>query len=162
MDDFLTSLTGAAGGGVLGLIAPFLNAGLGMLKGHFEHKRQIELVRLQTDAKTAEAAGAIALAREQGANAAFTSAIQAEGAITGESQWVRDVRGAIRPVLTGTGLLITSGTGIAGIVNPLTIGIATITGTMVGFWFGQRALDKSMLVWAGGKFTGSVTSKTTK
>lgn len=162
MGDLLTTLGGAASGGIVGLAAPLLTASFNLFKGHLEHKRSMELIKLQSEAKNAEAASAIAVAREQGAAAAFTSAIQAEGGLAGESQWVRDIRGANRPVLTWAGLIISAICAACGIVNELTIALNAYTGMMIGFWFGQRALDKSTLTWSSGKIAGQVTSKTTK
>lgn len=155
-----TSIAGnVASGGVLGLLGPLLTGGLSLFKGHLEHKRGMELLKLQSEAKTAEAASAIAVAREAGAAAAFTASITAEGAINGEHRWVKDLRGMTRPGLTWAGLLASIACGSFGVQNELTMAVNAYTGMMIAWWFGQRAIDKVAIYWGAGKIEGKVVSK---
>lgn len=155
-------LGNAASGGLLGLLGPFLTEGIGVVRGHFEHKRALEMLRLQTEAKNAEAAGAIAQAREAGAAAAFTASITADAATQGESRWVKDLRGATRPALTWTSLVASILCGALGIENQLTLALNAYTGMTIAWWFGQRAIDRSGIAWQAGKFNARVVSTPTK
>ena len=159
----LGSIAGSvASGGLLGLLGPVVTGGFGLLKGWVEHKQQVALIKLQSEAKTAEAASAIAVAREQGAAAAFTASIQAEGGISGESRWVKNLRGITRPGLTWLGLLASIVCGICGVQNELTLALNGYTGMMIAWWFGQRAIDKATIVWGAGSIKGGVASGPTK
>jgi hypothetical protein len=160
--DWASILGAAGGGGLLGILGNAASLGIGMLKGHLEHKRTVELIKLQADAKTAEAASAIAIAHEQGAAAAFTASIQAEGNITGESRWVKNWRGSTRPGLTSFGLLASVIFGLFGIENGLTLAINAYTGMMIAWWFGQRANDKLSLSFGSKLSTGTVSATASK
>lgn len=156
---FFDLLGNAATGGVLGLLGNALSFGMNYLKARQDHANQIELIKLQSEAKTAEAASAIAVAREQGAAAAFTASINAEAGLSGESRWVRNWRGINRPLLTNAGLLASIVFGAFGIENDMTVAVNAYTGMMVSWWFGQRAIDRSSISWGTKSISGSVASK---
>lgn len=160
--DWSSLIGSVAGGGLLGLAGNALSLGLNIWKAKVEHRQQVELLTLQSEAKTAEAASAIAVAREQGAAAAFTASIQADGTISGEHRWAKTFRAVTRPGLTWTGLLVAAICALAGIDNPATQLLDAYTGMMLAWWFGQRAIDRSTLTWGSKIATGRVAASPTK
>lgn len=160
--DWSSLIGSVAGGGLLGLAGNALSLGLNIWKAKVEHKQAVELLKLQSEAKTAEAASAIAVAREQAAGAAFTSSIQAEGALGGEHRWAKTFRAITRPGLTWTGLLIAAVCALFSIDNPATQLLDAYTGMMLAWWFGQRAIDRSTITWGSKIATGKVASGPTK
>jgi hypothetical protein len=154
--DIGSALGSMATGGVVGLFGPIVTGGFGLLKGWVEHKQQVSLIKLTAEANTAQAASAIAVAREQGAAAAFTASIQSESASSGEHSWVKDFRGCTRPGLTWLSLIASIICGISGIENDLTLAINQHAGMMMSWWFGQRAIDKASISWGAGSIKGMV------
>ena len=160
--DWTSILGNVASGGVLGLVGNALSFGLNYFKARQEFAQQTTLIKLQSDARMAESASAIAVAREQGAAAAFASSIQAEGGISGEHRWARTFRAITRPGLTWSALLATITCAVFSIDNSMTAGLDAYTGMMVAWWFGQRAIDRSTITWGTAATKGQVASAPTK
>jgi hypothetical protein len=151
-----------ASGGLLGLVGNVASFGMNWFKSKQEFEHQTKMLQLQSEAKTAEAASAIAVAREQGAAAAFTASIQAEGLISGEHKWAKTFRAITRPGLTWAGLVSSIICGLFSIENDLVMATNIYTGMMISWWFGQRQIEKSSIRWGSGITKGSVSSGATQ
>lgn len=147
-----------AGGGVTGLISAAIGAVAKHreLKLELEHKRfelkyEIQMQRMQIQADQALAEQELLIQKERGADAAFTSAIQAEGALsyTDTSRWVNDIRAIFRPALTVVlwmmvgCLMIWMPTEPSPLLTTVAAGVMQSASAATGFWFGSRAIKTS-------------------
>ena len=136
-------LTSAAGGGLFGLGASLIK-GWGAYKTKqldFQHEvnMTIEIGKNMTlEMDLAKVKGTIDLEiQESEADARnLTAAITAEADMKGSSPWVQDVKALVRPVLTGSLVILAF---IAAFNNnPYTDQFIFMATTAVLFWFGDR------------------------
>lgn len=157
--DWTNILGSVASGGVLGLLGNAISFGLNYFKAKQEHQQRMDLLKLEAEVQSAKVAGDIAVAREQGAANAFTASIQAEGAIKGEHRWAITFRAITRPGLTWLGLLASILFGSFACTNDFAQSVDVYTGMMISWWFGQRAIDKSTIVFGNKTANASVQNK---
>lgn len=136
IDDILLSaanlMTGGGAGVGLSLITKGFGAFLRNRKERLNHKFRLEM---------AEAMGKLNL--EMTKEGSLQTAIEADAkAGEGVSQWVRDLRGIFRPALTT--LLCMGYIGYVFLIQtPPPVVYEKLTGLAVGFWFGDRSVDKA-------------------
>ena len=70
------------------------------------------------------------------------AAIIAEGSIKGTSQWVQDLRGSLRPLLTYSLVILAAAIAWLEPVNPYIPEIVFLATVPVTFWFGSRPPSK--------------------
>lgn len=175
--NFSEIVTNAATGGVLGLVGTALGEIAGFVRRRQEHSQRVELAKeeratllVKADVTAAELAGALAKVREEGASAAFTAAQQAEATATGGHVWAQTLRTITRPGLTWISYLSTMATTLALLIWPTTneavlalvASMQAYTGMAFSFWFGQRGIEKSYIVWGSRSTAGQVQSGATK
>jgi hypothetical protein len=88
-----------------------------------------------------KAKGALDLEIQDSANDAanLQTAIKAESLITGTSQWVADLRGSVRPILTYLLVFFAVAMAVwAAHDNPYTNDVLFMAMTAVTFWYGSR------------------------
>lgn len=145
----LETLLSAAGGGLFGLIGSGFKAFMSWKDKKLTLEYQIKMAaeerqNMALEMELAKVKGAIDLElQESQADAAnLQAAIAAEGAIQGASQWVDDMRGSVRPILT-YGLVVCSVVLIAWQPeNKWNNEVVFMAMTAVTFWFGDRPRKK--------------------
>jgi hypothetical protein len=149
-------------GGVLGLAGSIVSEVVGYFRRKQEHSQWLERTKLLAEKEAAKTAGDLAVAREKGAADAFTESFRAESALKGEHRWVTSFRAFTRPGLTWLGM-------IASVVfcayvpesyagQQAVAMLHQMTGMMVSWWFGQRALDRMQTSWGAGTINGRIGS----
>ena len=140
------SLLSAAGGGLFGLVG----AGFTKIVGYFEQKQQLahaiqmaaeDRLNMEMEITLAQAKGVIDLELQESEQDAknLQTAINAEASITGTSQWVADMRGSLRPILTYSLVACAVAMSVwAAKDNPFTNEIIFLATTATTFWFGSR------------------------
>ena len=147
---WLDLLFSAGGGGMLGLVASGFKQWMSWKDKKLALEHELQLIDKQTEQMQIEATLAkekreIDLEIQDSDNAArnLRAAIEAEASITGTSQWVTDLRGSLRPLLTWfidistVGLIIFTPTNI--MLDKLTF----LAGTVTGYWFGDRPRNRT-------------------
>ena len=148
MADIAGLAASAAGGGLFGLIGTVIGRVAGVVEARQAqaHERarwahEGEVMKLQMQAKAAEAEAASRLADVSGAWAGLSASMAAEAAIGESYKWVDAVRALTRPVLTvllwaitGAVFMGASVAGREGIVETATF--AATAATL--WWFGDR------------------------
>ena len=141
----LDLLLSAGGGGVLGLLGAGFKSFMGWKEKKLTLQHEIELAKetrmtMGVEIQLAKLQGEIDL--EQAGVVADSSnlnaALQAEASITGTSQWVTDLRGSTRPILTyllsiAAVSMIWSQPG-----NLWNNDLVFMAMTAIGYWFGDR------------------------
>tara|TARA_Y100000310_G_scaffold46382_1_gene43104 strand:- start:6531 stop:7004 length:474 start_codon:yes stop_codon:yes gene_type:complete len=147
-------------GGVTGLIGSLVNKGFDFFQKKQEYAqeekrfdREIKLLELQAKQKGEDREADMALEEMRAELAAFKASIEGASAARGESSWVLNVKGLMRPALTAGSMLVAtalfffSGDGI-GEVRGMSVH-AAIVDTMLylmslstSWWFGDRGLAK--------------------
>lgn len=170
-----SSITGGIGA-LVGGIMNFLREKRAMEHQEKKWVADREMATLMGNIDQAKLAGTLALTREQGNANAFSESIKADAALKGESRSVTNFRAFTRPGLTwlyqAATLLILALSCIAWwqkwcesfevlpiirhIVEAV-INLATMSST---WWFGQRQLEKTVLVWGNKSVGASVQSST--
>ena len=145
----LETILSAAGGGLFGLIGSGFTKFMGWKEKKLEYAFQIDMAKeerenMAKEIELAKTRGAIDLElQESEADAkGLQVAINAEASITGTSQWVADLRGSLRPILTyalsaGAFVLILTSPG-----NPWVNEFIFLATTAVTFWFGSRPISR--------------------
>lgn len=156
--DLGSALANVASGGILGLVGTAFSGVLSYFQAKQAHAQKMEEMQLEAQVSAAQAAGQVAVAREQGAAMAFTASQQAEASIGASYPWVNAIRALVRPLLTLLYL------GLTAVVffyasdaetKKFVIDNIVYTGTgCTVWWFGSRQLDKSSLSW-GNKTAGA-------
>lgn len=133
----------AAGGGLFGLIGAGVNK-------YFDYKKQAQInvqelemadkvsIQMDKELEIAKFKGSMELEIQEGDNDAkgLMSAIEAEQSIKEVHQWVNDVRGMTRPVLTLILVLM------AWKEDGIDKSLDWMASTAVTFWFGDRPPKK--------------------
>jgi len=141
----LDLLLSAGGGGVLGLVGAGFKSFMGWKEKKLTLQHELDLARetrltMGVEIQLAKLQGEIELEQtEVTADASnLNAALQAEASITGTSQWVTDLRGSTRPVLTY--LLSISAVSMVWYHpdNPWNNDLVFMAMTAVGYWFGDR------------------------
>jgi len=141
----LDLLLSAGGGGVLGLVGAGFKSFMGWKEKKLTLQHELDLARetrltMGVEIQLAKLQGEIELEQtEVTADASnLNAALQAEASITGTSQWVTDLRGSTRPVLTY--LLSISAVSMVWNYpdNPWNNDLVFMAMTAVGYWFGDR------------------------
>ena len=146
------------GGGATGLLGSTLGKGLALLEAHQEHKRSMErnafdreteLQIARIEAESAARTGRFEMERELAVVAGDVQrASYAHDAALGTgSRWVENARILVRPILTLLIILTFIWVVLAGLfgatdtldVEALQQGLLSLTGLIVGWWFGDRA-----------------------
>lgn len=104
----------ASGGGIIGIagfalrgLFSWLNTRQQIRLEEMRHANEVELHRLQIEARAHETEQEIALASERGRWAGLTESIQADRATSkNESQWVTNIKSLTRPFLTVLSLFL--------------------------------------------------------
>ena len=138
----LEFLTSAATGGVLGGILSGFKLYAGYKKQQIDYAFQIDLAKetrlnIGAEMELAKMRGEIDLEIQESTDdsANLRAAMEAESQITNTSQWVNDLRGSTRPILTYALTLA------AAIIQ--TTDFVFMATTAITFWFGDRPPKKS-------------------
>ena len=140
----------AGGGGVLsGLIGNGITAFISYKNKKLDHAHELSMadkrmVEMEAEVALTKLQGeqTLILEQEQGANETLQQAIAAEASITGTSQWVADLRGSVRPILTYVLSLAVVGFLAFDSDHPQLPQLIYLASTAVTFWFGGRAVKK--------------------
>ena len=138
----LEFLTSAATGGVLGGILSGFKLYAGYKKQQIDYAFQIDLAKetrlnIGAEMELAKMRGEMDLEIQESTDdsANLRAAMEAESQITNTSQWVNDLRGSTRPILTYALTLA------AAIIQ--TTDFVFMATTAITFWFGDRPPKKS-------------------
>lgn len=138
-------ILGSVSGGVLGFFGSLLTKGLSIFEARQNHKMELERMELASRIDLQKADLNLRQTREEQAGTAFTAAIAADAAATGESKWVRDFRSLWRPgltvVLVGVAT-VQSFCAADSTQDFIFLMLANLAAQSVGFWFGVRTFDK--------------------
>jgi hypothetical protein len=141
-----TVTSGVAGGGLLGWIGAIGTRLIEMKARREDHKMKLDEMAAARGIESDKAKAILEQIKEQGAADAFTSSIQAEGALPSGYAWVSATMKLWRPGLTLTMIAVAH-------VGALVIGFSTddwepakaviladsaSAGWMIGYWFGRR------------------------
>ena len=141
----LDSILNVASGGLFGLIGAGFTKFMGWKEKKLELEHEVNMasenrLTMQMETELAKIQGSIDLElQESEADAKnLQAAINAEGNIRGASQWVTDLRGSLRPILTYSlvACAILMSSFLQG--NPWNGEILFLATTAVTFWFGSR------------------------
>jgi hypothetical protein len=151
-----TTILGSVSGGVLGFAGALVTKVVGIFEAREQHKMTMERLEMASKVDLQKADLSLRQTREESAGASFTAAIQADAAMPGESRWVRDFRAMWRPGLTAFLVLaaIVQGFWFGQEIGAfIAISLSSLAGQAVGFWFGVRQWDKTVItpVSFGGK-----------
>jgi len=138
-------ILGSVSGGVLGFVGSLLTKGMAMFEARQNHKMALERMELASRIDLQKADLNLRQTHEEQAGTAFTAAIAADAAATGESKWVRDMRSLWRPGLTVVLILIaTIQSFFAGSSTQdyIFLTLSNLATQAVGFWFGIRTFEK--------------------
>jgi hypothetical protein len=132
--------------------------------------KERELLVVTANVEQAKAAGMLALAREQGASAAFTASIENDGRVRGEHRLVTSLRSSVRPVLVfgyQIAFFIALGFSMLAwfkqwaptaelepLIQYMVVSIINTSTMTVSWYFGQRQMDKVGIAW-GNKTAGA-------
>ena len=142
----LDAILSAAGGGLFGLIGAGFTKFMGYREKKLELEHEVSMASenrqtMQMEAELTKIQGAIDLELQEDENDAknLQAAIAAEGNIKDASQWVTDLRGSLRPILTYSLVACAVAMSVwAAKDNPYTNEIIFLATTAVTFWFGSR------------------------
>lgn len=170
LNDIAGNVANVASGGILGLIGSMLGVGAKYLQERAEEIRrqnerihELELLKLQMQARAEETEQELALVSQQGAWAGLTSSQSAAAGLNSHVHtWVNDVRALVRPVLTFALVAVvyllfrdlqaamTGGESrmadlvgestMAHLVRYIIEGLVFAATTAVVWWFGERAM----------------------
>jgi hypothetical protein len=154
LGDLLGTGASALSGGLFGLVGNVA----AKVFGYFEAKQaftqkqaewihEVDLLKLQMQAKAAETEQEIHVAESQGSWGGLTSSVTAEGAIGASYPWVNAVRALVRPTLTLglTTFLASAFFALApGDIDRAYVAdsLVFVAVTAVVWWFGDRAPRK--------------------
>ncbi len=144
----LELLASAAGGGLFGLAGSLIKKVMAFFEMKQKNAHELEVLRLEQanmrmEIEARRHIAEIDLERdiETSADESLQSAIQAEGRLR-SSNWVNDVRGLVRPLLTLMLLIVTTSfwynTDDPTIEARLANELVFMTSAAVLFWFGDR------------------------
>ena len=143
--EWLELLTSTAGGGILGLAASGFKQWMSYKDRKLANAHELEMasverenMRLETEQMKVKHELALELQESANDAANLQAAIRAESQITGTSQWVTDLRGSLRPLLTW---FIDIATVVMFFFNPTNAmmnELAFLASTVTGYWFGDR------------------------
>ena len=143
--EWLDLIFSAGGGGVLGLVASGFKQWMSWKdkKLALEHELQLidkQIAQMQIEAQLAKEKRVLDLEIQESDNAAknLRAAIEAEAAITGTSQWVTDLRGSLRPLITWFIDITTVALIAFDPTNVMLDKLTFLAGTVTGYWFGDR------------------------
>jgi hypothetical protein len=139
----------AGSGGLLGIVGAIGTKFMAYKEKKLAFAHEIAMqtedrLNMEMEITLAQTKGAIDLELQESENDAksLQTAINAEGAISGTSQWVADLRGSLRPILT-YGLVVISSLVIAlDQSNPWIGELIFLASTAVTFWFGSRPASR--------------------
>ena len=142
----LETLLSVGSGGLFGLIGAGVTKFMAYKdkKLTFAHEKSMAAEDRQTMAAETERAkiqGTIDLELQESASDAanLQAAINAEGTVTKTSNWVADLRGSVRPILTYLLVFFAVGMAVwASETNPYTKDVLFLASTAVTFWYGSR------------------------
>lgn len=142
----LDAILSAAGGGLFGLIGAGFTKFMGWKEKKLELEHEVKMASenratMEMETQLAKVRGAIDLElQESEADAKnLQAAISAEGNIKDASQWVTDLRGSLRPLLTYALVACAVAMSVlAGQDNPHTNEVIFMAMTAVTFWYGSR------------------------
>ena len=145
----LETLINVGSGGLFGLIGAGFTKYMGwkQQKLQLEHDLKMaaeERQNIAMEMELAQIKGTIDLELQESENdaKALQSALAHDAAITGTSQWVADLRGSLRPILT-YGLVICAVLMTSFLQNnPHNDSVLFLATTAVTFWFGSRPPSK--------------------
>jgi hypothetical protein len=144
----LETILSAAGGGLFGLIGSGFTKFMGWKEKKLELEHAVKMatedrLTMQMETELAKVKGAIDLELTESMNDAanLQAAISAESKITGTSQWVADLRGSLRPILTYSLVICAVVMAAAWPTNQWNNEILFLTTTAVTFWFGSRPIS---------------------
>lgn len=107
LGDILGTTTSALSGGLFGLLGNvatkifgFFEAKEVFVEKQAERAHEIELLKLQMQAKAQETEQEVQVLDTQGSWAGLTTSVQAEGQLPASYAWVNAVRALVRPALT--------------------------------------------------------------
>ncbi len=140
----------AGGGGVFsGLIGNGISAFVNYKNKKLDHSHELAMAdkrdrEMQNEVALAKLQGeqALVLEQEAGANASLQAALGAEASITGTSQWVADLRGSVRPILTYALSLSVVALVALGSNHEQLPQLIYLASTAVTFWFGSRTAKR--------------------
>ena len=140
----------AGSGGLLGLLGSgfkqFMSWKDKKLTLEFELKtmdKQAELMQLESELALQEKAIDREIKEDENDARSLQAALLAESKITGTSQWVADLRGSVRPVLTYALAILSIVMAWNSPGNPWVNEVVFMAMTAVGYWFGDRPPRRS-------------------
>lgn len=145
----IDTLLSVGTGGLFGLIGAGVTkfADFKLSKMKFAHeaimaKEGREDMRLEIDLANTRGAIDLELEESQADAIGLATAIKAEAAITGTSQWVADLRGSTRPFLTYGLCMAAIAMSASNPDNPMNNEIIFMASIATTFWFGSRPASK--------------------